>query len=341
MKPNPTAEEQRDLQRLDDLEAAIRAWRLQPFKPHLVARTRTTAYQKNVVMKYIDNLIAWADQLFRRDTIETINEATQLYVLAADILGPRPVEIPPRRAPQVQTFNSLEQRLDQFSNALVEVEALVPLDADAHAESDSTPQPPPTLLYFCLPKNDKLLGYWDTVADRLFKICHCMNILGVIRRLPLFGRPIDPALLIRGVAAGLDLDSLLNDIEMPLPAHRFTVWAAKTNELCAELRNFGAKLSRHPGTARRRGACAPAGRTRERPARYGRAGEEQAARGSEPAAGGCVGITRCNPGSPEPLPAPAGREQPEAARDRRTGSGEGLPAILGNPDARGRQNVSA
>jgi hypothetical protein len=239
-KPNPTTEEQRDLQRLDDVEATIRAWRLQPLKPHLVARTRTTAYQKNVVMKYIDNLIAWADQLFRRDTIETINEATQLYMLAADILGPRPVEIPPRRAPQVQTFNSLEQRLDEFSNALVEAEALVPLGADA--ELDNTPQPPPTLLYFCLPKNDKLLGYWDTVADRLFKIRHCMNIQGVIRQLPPFEPPIDPALLIRGVAAGLDLDSLLNDIEMPLPVHRFTVWAAKANELCAELRNFGASF---------------------------------------------------------------------------------------------------
>ena len=25
-------------------------------------------------------------------------------------------------------------------------------------------------LYFCVPRNDKLLSYWDTVADRLFKI---------------------------------------------------------------------------------------------------------------------------------------------------------------------------
>ena len=41
-------------------------------------------------MRYLDNLIAWGDQLFRRDTIESINEATQLYVLAAEILGPRP-----------------------------------------------------------------------------------------------------------------------------------------------------------------------------------------------------------------------------------------------------------
>ena len=52
------------------------------------------SYQYAVVQKYVDNLIAWGDQLFRRDTIESINEATQLYVLAAKILGKRPESSP-------------------------------------------------------------------------------------------------------------------------------------------------------------------------------------------------------------------------------------------------------
>ena len=51
-------------------------------------------------------------------------------------------------------------------------------------------------LYFCLPPNDKLLAYWDTVADRLFKVRHCMNLEGVLRQLALFDPPIDPALLV-------------------------------------------------------------------------------------------------------------------------------------------------
>ena len=33
-----------------------------PFQPHAVARTRHIAYQYSVVMKYLDNLIAWGDQ---------------------------------------------------------------------------------------------------------------------------------------------------------------------------------------------------------------------------------------------------------------------------------------
>jgi len=43
-----------------------------PFQPHAVARTRHVAFQYNVVMKYLDNLIAWGDSLFQQDTIESI-----------------------------------------------------------------------------------------------------------------------------------------------------------------------------------------------------------------------------------------------------------------------------
>src|SRR5262249_3572612 len=35
-----------------------------PFQPHVIARTRISAYQYYVVMKYLDNLIAWGDNLF-------------------------------------------------------------------------------------------------------------------------------------------------------------------------------------------------------------------------------------------------------------------------------------
>ena len=48
----------------------------------------------------------------------------------------------------------------------------------------------PSELYFCLLPNAKLLGYWDTVADRLFKIRHCMNIEGVVRQLALFEKAL-------------------------------------------------------------------------------------------------------------------------------------------------------
>src|SRR5918998_796168 len=78
-------------------------------------------------------------------------------------------------------------------------------------------------LYFCVPTNDKLLSYWDTVADRLFKVRHCMNIEGVVRQLPLFESPIDPGLLVKAAAAGVDLSSVLADVSAATPYYRFTV----------------------------------------------------------------------------------------------------------------------
>jgi hypothetical protein len=229
-----------------ETDGQIKQWRQHPFNPHLIARLRTTAYQKSVVMKYLDNLIAWGDQLFSRDTIETINEATQLYILAADILGRRPKSIKPKITPPARTFNTLEPLLDDFSNALVQVENVVAVVSSSRTGGAVvvTPLPlsPPNTLYFCVPKNDKLLGYWDTVADRLFKIRHCMNIEGVVRQLPLFEPPIDPALLVRAAAAGLDISSALNDINAALPHYRFNVMAQKTGELCAELKALGGAL---------------------------------------------------------------------------------------------------
>jgi peptidoglycan hydrolase-like protein with peptidoglycan-binding domain len=247
--PNRRAELPTDqLLTLVAFEKSVDDWRDNPFQPHLVARTRSTSYQKNVVMKYIDNLIAWGDQLFRRETIESINEATQLYIMAAEILGRRPEEFTASVTHFVQTYNSLEPLLDDFfSNALIQIEELISPSIESHRSFNpglrqATDVTLPTILYFCVPKNDKLLGYWDTVADRLFKIRHCMNIQGTVRQLPLFEPPIDPALLVKAAAAGIDISSVLNDINPTLPLYRFNILTQKATELCSELKSLGAAL---------------------------------------------------------------------------------------------------
>ncbi|MEA2163477.1 MAG: hypothetical protein QOK37_1604 [Thermoanaerobaculia bacterium] len=231
----------------EELTVAVDTWRANPFNPHAVARLRTTAYQKTVVMKYIDNLIDWGDQLFRRETLESINEATQLYVLAAEILGRRPEVIERDLNPPARTFNTLKLAPGGLSNALEQIELLVRDVGDPPAEAASSPPPPDppsdTVLYFCVPENDQLLGYWTTVADRLFKIRHCMNIEGQVRQLALFEPPIDPALLVRARAAGLSISEVLSDIaDVSLPNYRFSFMVQKANEVVAELRNLGAGL---------------------------------------------------------------------------------------------------
>jgi receptor-binding and translocation channel-forming TcA subunit of Tc toxin/ABC toxin-like protein/neuraminidase-like protein len=224
-----------------ELQDQVKGWRANPFDPHLIAQFRTVAYQKLTVMKYIDNLIAWGDQRFRLNTMESVNEATQLYVVAAELLGRRPRRVPPAVKPPVETFSELEAKLDVFSNAMVEVENLIPT-MPPQGEFSGDPPPLPHILYFCIPQNDKLLGYWDTVADRLYKIRHCLDIEGVYSPRALFAPPIDPALLVRALAAGIDLSTALNDLDAPLPHYRFSTMLQKANEFVGDVRAYGAAL---------------------------------------------------------------------------------------------------
>ena len=64
----------------------VNLWMNDPFNPFLLADLRPVAYMKNVVMQYLDNIIAMADNLFATDSREALSEATLLYVMASEIL---------------------------------------------------------------------------------------------------------------------------------------------------------------------------------------------------------------------------------------------------------------
>ncbi len=236
--------------------AGYDAIKTNPFRPHLVASTRTVAYQYYVVMKYLDNLIAWGDSLFLQDTIETINEATLCYVLAANLLGPRPQRIPPRGTVRPKTFAQIQAACldpmgnpDPMCNPLVDLEGLFPFNLALPSTQDGgTSDQNGSLfgigrtLYFCIPHNDKLLTYWDTVADRLFKIRHCMNIEGIVRQLALFDPPIDPGMLVKAAAAGIDVGSIVSGLNQPIGSVRCLLLIQKALELASEVRSLGNAL---------------------------------------------------------------------------------------------------
>lgn len=201
------------------------------------------------VMAYLDNLVAWGDSLFRQDTGEAIDEAMMIYVLAANILGRRPLPVPKKGAVRPQSYANLRQDIRQFANVMRDVEAdlpfdLMPFPADDSADTDrlATLRSLGKALYFCVPRNDKLLGHWDTVADRLFKIRNSLNIKGAFRQLALFEPPIDPAMLARGAAAGLDVGAIVNGLNQPLPLVRFQFLVQKASEICQEVKSLGSNL---------------------------------------------------------------------------------------------------
>ncbi len=229
---------------IGDLAYAVEQWRENPFMPHVVARSRPVAYQVAIVINYVQNLIDWGDSLFRQFTRESVNQATQLYVLAGKLLGRKPDVVPAAVTVPDMTYNQLRGEIDIFGNALLDLENLVPdLNLLPH-KGGELPPPPATLtsLYFGIPPNETLLGLWDTVADRLGKIRNCENIDGIAASLALFSPPIDPGALVRAAAAGLDLSSFLAGLGAPPPHYRFNVMTQKASELTQQVASLGTEL---------------------------------------------------------------------------------------------------
>ncbi len=225
-------------------QAQIRRYNFDPFDPDAIAKYRHVAYAKAVVMKYIDNILDWGDFLFAQDTSESINQATNLYVLASDLLGKRPESQGKIPAPEAKSFNDIKR---EYSNQIPQF--LIELENTPHVHAGETPvirfsSVPFNKInsYFCVPENADFIGYWDRVEDRLFKIRHCQNIQGVYRQLPLFAPPIDPRAFIRAYAAGGGGFGLISSFSAPIPHFRFTYLIEKARSLTAQVSNLGNAL---------------------------------------------------------------------------------------------------
>jgi hypothetical protein len=112
-------------------EASIEQYKRDPFNPHAIARLRTSAYQKAIVMKYVDNLLDWGDDLFIKAFAqlnpEYLREATLKYVTAQEILGDRPAQLGDcgegKLTPKV--FPKINDALGDDSEFLMEMESII------------------------------------------------------------------------------------------------------------------------------------------------------------------------------------------------------------------------
>lgn len=233
-------------ERRRQLERQLASWMEHPFEPHRIAELRLGAYQKSVFMRYLDLLVAWGDDLFGRGQRETTEEALQLYMLASQLLGPRPRSLPAAVPSAAPTYDALEAAgLDAFSNAVWNQTGPV---------STNPPQASPQLRRvleilaarsaFCVPPNPDLLRYWTIVEDRLFKIRNALGIDGAPASNALFAPPIDPALLVRARAAGVRLDdAIAQATSVRFSGRRFEVLMRSAIEHASELRNMGQTLA--------------------------------------------------------------------------------------------------
>lgn len=92
--------------------------------------------------------------------------------------------------------------------------------------------------YFCVPRDEKLDELRVLVADRLAKLRSCQDIDGVRRALSLYGQRIDPALLVRATAEGLDLDVVLGQILSAKPTMSFPALWSRAVQACERARTL-------------------------------------------------------------------------------------------------------
>jgi hypothetical protein len=179
--------------------------------------------------------------------------------MAADILGSKSAEAPDPSVEEVWTAARMlcveqyapkdedKNKNHDWANSLIEYEdsMLIGRVRDRSTQqsrissrttmiSDISRQ----TFYFNVPRNENLVTFWDTVADRLYKIRNSLNIEGVKRTLALFAPPIDPGMLVKARAAGLSISDILADSGAALPHYRFKVIVAKALEIARDLRNM-------------------------------------------------------------------------------------------------------
>jgi hypothetical protein len=215
-----------------------------PFDPDAIAHLRSTTFQKAVVMKYIDNLIKWADHLFAQDTWEAIGEATMLYVMAKDLLGDKPQLSGTCKQQETATFqNILDKYGEDIPEFLIQLENLInPSGSDLLLSGKPYND---VNSYFCIGENKKFTEYWDTVEDRLFKIRHSMNIYGESRSLSLYEFPIDPMDLIKAFASSSGKNSsskVFSAASVKIPEYRFSLIINQAKNVTSSLVQLGNSL---------------------------------------------------------------------------------------------------
>lgn len=244
----PATETDQERRQREQVLAGVQAWMQRPFEPHEVAKARPSAYMYKTFMAYVDNLIAWGDALFQTDSPENIDEALGYYIEAWNLMGDRPQSIPRAGTVKAVNYKALRGHLDELSNALGELETDLPFDllglpdgsgSGSTAATATVGQQP---LYFCVPHNDRLVSYWSTIADRLFKIRNSLNFRGIFRQLPLFDPPIDPGKLAAAAAAGVDIAAIVSGANAPLPTVRFSFLLQKAQAACQETKSLGSQL---------------------------------------------------------------------------------------------------
>jgi hypothetical protein len=226
----------------------IYAYNRDPFDPHTIARLRIGAYEKTIVMKYVQNLINWGDSEFRIYTWESITSALMLYIYAYDLLGSKPQDLGPCLSEFPVNFSEILKKYasnkDGIPQFLIDLENAISLKSTYQSQITYGEDIPFNDIeaYFCVPENEKFILNWDIIENRLYNIRHCLNIDGIATPLALFEPPINPMELVKAATSGNNVLGISSLTQPNIPAYRFDFMIEKAKSLTSTLIQLGNNL---------------------------------------------------------------------------------------------------
>lgn len=221
---------------------------IDPFDPYVIAKQRATAFEKYVIICYIDNLIDWGDSLFSKKSWEAINQATMLYVRAWDLLGRKPIK-KGKLVVEAQTFEKLaSNQQSNIISTLCRLEKKLPATGGDLSSSKTRAQSADEIYdmtkygcYFCKPHNQDFIDLWSRVESCLYKIRHCLDSQGKRLVLPPFQAPIDPRQLIQTYTSSSS-GSAVAIPSVSLPHYRFSYMINYAKSIVETVTQFGSEL---------------------------------------------------------------------------------------------------
>jgi hypothetical protein len=225
-----------------EIVAQLERIRQNPYQPHLIARGWPSVYARALRIRYAEHLIRAGEHNFRLayqgDNRSFLELASSRLDLAARVLGDADESMAATSGEENPCFAALvnggghgaESGIDALEVYLPEA---ITLDGPGSAEPLWGAR-----AYFCVPGNGRLDELRAIVADRLLKLRSCRDIDGIRQAMSLYGRAIDPALLVRATAEGLDLDVLLGRISGAKPSMYFSALWSRAMQACDRARSF-------------------------------------------------------------------------------------------------------
>jgi hypothetical protein len=213
---NPLA---REIERDEDKPEVIPAppfWRCRPlniplnpayeaFAPHdpdAIGYTAPVHMQITIFMRYVRNLMAWGDGLYRQLSRDSMVAAKLCYVRALSLMG---------EEPDVHTANAwTPATLEELLTKIQGRDDLKAFEAAFYLHPSEVPLGMSATPRFGLlgsgvfrpPVNEQLMAVWSILKQRLTNLRNDLTIDGKPLSIPLFDAPVDPLDLLRAQGQG-------------------------------------------------------------------------------------------------------------------------------------------